>query len=188
MKRMLLAILGLLFLACASGSQSADSELPFHLSVRVEQRNEARPVAIVEVRNDGRHSVAFTPTFGFRDLYLFLEIRDALGQPVPYPLESQYELLVQPPYRCLRPSRSLRMQIELFEWFHVIGGRVEPETVAGVGPYAFDLAPGTYRIRAVYDARRPSRRGVCRTLPGVARSEWRSFEVMGSVEARGARQ
>jgi len=136
----------------------------------------------MKIRNDGDEAVAFTPTFGFPDLYLVIEILDQQDRPIPHPAQANLELFSDPPYICLRPNQEKTHRVDLFQWHYVIGGTVQTDTAAAPGPYAFALPDGRYKARLKYESPGAVRHRLCRTSASTNESDWVSFDVSRSPQ------
>lgn len=164
-------------LACTSTGKVESSQIPLELRVTVEEQTvegTSHPVATIHVTNNSNQSIAWSPTFGFSHLYLSLEIRGDFDERIPYPAESQYELFAVPRYSCLKPGETETVRVDLLSWSHVLGGKVQKETVAEAGPYEFNIVKGQYRIRARYSSP-GSEFGRCQAVAAQSQSEWTSF-------------
>ena len=161
-------------LACTSAGRVESSAMPLGLKVTVE--GSPHPVATIHVTNNSNRSIAWSPTFGFSDLYLYLEIRSDFDETIPYPAESQYELFSEPKHHCLKPREPETVRVDLLSWYHLLGGKLSRETVADTGPYEFNLIKGQYQIRARYTPPVP-RSGRCHAAAAKSQSEWVAFSV-----------
>lgn len=161
--------------ACASTRQrtiSGDS-LKLNLEIRYTQVDDAtvHPVAVVTIENAGSTSVAFSKTFGTTNRpWLVFEIETVRGDRVHYPME--VDLFTMPKYVCLDPEEKIVWEIDLLEWYVVVGG-VREESHA----LSFDLKPGIYRLRVLYSDEKNKVKVRCPMIQGTVKSDWVEFEV-----------
>lgn len=131
------------------------------------------PVAIVTVENRRSGPVALSKTFGFGShAWLGFKIETVDGDAVDYPME--IDLFRAPKYFCLYPGESLSWAINLLNWHVTVGGKKDDAKAM-----AFDLAPGAYRLQALYSDTSRSVRAPCPVVEGRVESGWVEFEVLG---------
>jgi hypothetical protein len=166
---------GLLVISCASlGPQSPLPGTSLAIDVDVEESEVAgrwHSVATIRIRNLSRTSVAVSNTFGITNRpWISLEIEHASGARIPYP--SEVDVFGEiPTYKCLDRGGVIEVRIDLMEWRATFGGEPSDEI------YAFRLAPGKYRVRALYSDRPERVRARCPGINGTAVSEWHEFEI-----------
>lgn len=167
----------LIAMGCASsrpqGSLSEDSLL---LDVAVQHElvdGAPHPVAYVRIRNVSGSVVAFSETFGITNRpWLSLHIVTIEGKQVYYPVEIDV-FRDSPKYRCLGPGEVVEVRIDLLSWHPTFGGQPAAEA------YSFELAPGRYRIRALYTDEPGRVRARCLGIAGTTSSEWAEFTLDG---------
>lgn len=165
----------LVAVGCASsrphGSLPEDSLL-LHIAIQHELvEGASHPVAHVRIRNISASAVAFSETFGITNRpWLSLQIETIEGDQVYYPAEIDV-FRDSPEYRCLAPGEVEEVRIDLLSWHPTFGGRPAAEG------YSFDLAPGRYRIRALYTDDPGRVRARCPGIAGTTSSEWADFVV-----------
>lgn len=183
MKRTRSVLLGLFsgtVMACLSAGSPAVPAEVLHLDVEVIPAAGAPrngPLLRIHVTNTGSAPIAFTKTFGFEGLYLRILLERLPGESrIHYPPSSQYELFTTPRYQCLSPGETSTVEISLNAWYHIYGGELDMEqAVPEPGPYSFSIAPGSYRVRAIYSSPDQEVRRHCRALTGLQQSEWVEF-------------
>jgi hypothetical protein len=181
--RVSLVSASLIVLGCVSVATglppSADS-LAIEVEVKSAQVEGAwHSIVNIRIRNVSRTTVAVSDTFGItNEPWLSLEIEDASGKRIFYPSEiDTFDEI--PKYECLRPGDALEVQIDLMRWHPTFGALPAKEV------YAFELAPGRYRLRALYSDRRDRVHARCSGIESTASSGWRHFEVQGGVGKEG---
>ena len=155
---------------------------PVELHLRLEQDRAGQPVAFFEFRNRRSYSLAVTRTFGLDESYLRVEIVTRGGVRVPYPASADLDFPGLPRFVCLLPGRSVSVTVPLNGWHILLGGepfkasphseKVRPEESL----HSFELGPGFYRIRGVYDSAGGTT-GPCLTPVGPFETPWVEFEV-----------
>lgn len=142
-------------------------------------------MVILILGNSGKKCLSVTETFGFQDLFLHVAIEDVAGRSIDYPVDSQYELFREPPYRPLKPGHMITLKINLANWYHIYGGVVDTlQQVPEPGPYSFSLPSGSYRIKAIYSSPNEQPWVKCPNYRGPVESPWIYFEVRNTPHSR----
>lgn len=169
-------------LACTSAYSTADAAhlrrgQPVELHLHIEQDRAGQPVAYFEFRNRRSYALAVTRTFGLEDAFLRVQIETRGGEPVPYPRGAQSELPERPEFNCVLPEGVAAITVPLNRWYVVVGGELRKDPAnPEAGVYSFELEPGFYRIRALYDTVGGTT-GPCLTPVGPFETPWIEFEV-----------
>lgn len=180
MRYLFLALIALTQIACTSARTATPSGEPLSLYVTVEPYSgPSWGTPIIEIRavNEGINPVGFTKTFGFKEIYLYLEInRLDSSQEVEYPVEATAELFSAPEYRCIDPGENVSLSVDLGHWTYIVGGD-DTDNEEDAPYFGYWLGPGKYQVRAVYDAPGTTQRLSCPTANHQVVSEWVNFEI-----------
>lgn len=170
------------FFACRSATMPGKREpVPSENLVLVASLDQAVAVPgagasiSIVLRNRGTIPVAVCKCFGVRKGWFYLEFIDASANPLP-DHSPEYDIFLEPPYQCLKPGGEIKIKKNIWKWYPEFGSGPEIDST----PNSFNLAPGHYRVRAVYRDNGGATWG-CRGIAGRLESEWLDLEVPSNM-------